>query len=76
MCVCVCVHAYTPLPSNQNFDKQISSQWRGGGVSRVGQWVRMAMEYKQCLYLLPDIRLLDVWLCLSLCTRQIVRPSP
>ena len=30
----------------QNFDKQISSQERGGGVRGVEQWIRMATDYK------------------------------
>ena len=28
-----------------NFDKQISSQEKGGGVRGVEQWIRMANEY-------------------------------
>ena len=39
-----------PLPSNQIL---ITGQRRGGGVSRVGQWVRMAMEYK--IVIPPDM---------------------
>ena len=38
-----------PLPSNQN----LSSQQRGGDVSRMGQWVQMAMEYK--IVIPPDM---------------------
>ena len=34
------------LPSNQSFDKQISSHQKGGGVSRWGEWVRKATAYK------------------------------
>ena len=34
------------LPSNQSFDKQISSHQNGGGVSRWGEWVRKATAYK------------------------------
>ena len=36
-----------------NFDKQISGQRRDGGVSRVGLWVQMAMEYK--IVIPPDM---------------------
>ena len=45
-CVCVCVHACKQLPSNQSFDKQISSHQKGGGVSRWGEWVGKATAYK------------------------------
>ena len=34
------------LPSNQSFDKQISSHQKGGGVSRWGEWVGKATAYK------------------------------
>ena len=44
MCMCVCV--CKQLPSNQSFDKQISSHQKGGGVSRWGEWVRKATAYK------------------------------
>ena len=44
MCVCVCV--CKQLPSNQSFDKQISSHQKGGGVSRWGEWVEKATAYK------------------------------
>ena len=76
------------LPSNQNFDKQISSQQRGGGVSRVGQWVWMAMEYKivippdmggtrpyiECLPISDGITIYIHSTCqwVSLCTRMYV----
>ena len=40
----VCVHAC--LPSNQSFDKQISSHQEGGDVSRWGKWVGKATAYK------------------------------
>ena len=43
VCVCVCV---LELPSNQSFDKQVSSHQKGGGVSRWGEWVRKATAYK------------------------------
>ena len=33
VCVCVCVCVCKQLPSNQSFDKQISSHQKGGGVS-------------------------------------------
>ena len=42
MCVCICKQ----LPSNQSFDKQISSHQKGGGVSRWGKWVGKATAYK------------------------------
>ena len=53
VCVCgcacvyvvVCVCACKQLPSNQSFDKQISSHQKGGGVSRWGEWVRKATAY-------------------------------
>ena len=44
MCVCACV--CKQLPSNQSFDKQISSHQKGGGVSRWGEWVGKAIAYK------------------------------
>ena len=44
MCVCVCV--CKQLPSNQSFDKQISSHQKGGGVNRWGKWVGKATAYK------------------------------
>ena len=48
--VCVCVCASTCVckqsPSNQSFDKQISSHQKGGGVSRWGEWVGKATAYK------------------------------
>ena len=34
-----------------NFDKQISSQERGGGVRGVEQWIRMATDYNYYLYM-------------------------
>ena len=34
------------LPSNQSFDKQISSHQKGGGVSRWGKWVGKSTTYK------------------------------
>ena len=40
MCVC------KQLPSNQSYDKQISSHQKGGGVSRWGEWVGKATAYK------------------------------
>ena len=40
MCVC------KQLPSNQSFDKRISSHPKGGGVSRWGEWVGKATVYK------------------------------
>ena len=52
MCVCVCVptcacvHCCKQLPSNQSFDKQISSYQKGVGVSRWGEWVGKATAYK------------------------------
>ena len=52
VCMCACVHvcvrvcACKQLPSNQSFDKQISSHQKGGGVSRWGEWVRKATAYK------------------------------
>ena len=46
VCVCVCVCVCKQLPSNQSFDKQISSHQKGGGVSRWGEWVRKATAYK------------------------------
>ena len=39
MPVSVCVLFCKQLPSNQSFDKQISSHQKGGGVSRWGEWV-------------------------------------
>ena len=41
-CVCLCVCVCKQLPSNQSFDKQISSHQKGGGVSRWGEWVGKA----------------------------------
>ena len=35
--VCVCGGVFKQLPSNQSFDKQISSHQKGGGVSRWGE---------------------------------------
>ena len=35
-----------------NFDKQISSQERGGGIRGVEQWIRMATDYK--IVVVPD----------------------
>ena len=47
VCVCVCVCVFVKqLPSNQSFDKQISSHQKGGGVSRWGEWVVKATAYK------------------------------
>ena len=48
VCMCVCVRMRTckQLPSNQSFDKQISSHQKGGGVSRWGEWVGKATAYK------------------------------
>ena len=46
VCVCVCVCVWKQLPSNQSFDKQISSHQKGGGVSRWGEWIRKATAYK------------------------------
>ena len=46
VCVCACVRACKQLPSNQSFDKQISSYQKGGGVSRWGECVRKATAYK------------------------------
>ena len=47
MCVCcVCVCFCKQLPSNQSFDKQISSHQKGGGVSRWGECVGKATAYK------------------------------
>ena len=46
MCVCVCACACKQLPSNQGFDKQISSHQKGGGVSRWSEWVGKATAYK------------------------------
>ena len=34
------------LPSNQSFDKQVSSCQKGGGVSRWGEWIGKATAYK------------------------------
>ena len=45
-CVCTCMCICKQLPSNQNFDKQISSHQKGGGVSRWGEWVGKATAYK------------------------------
>ena len=47
------VHVTYTCITLPNFDKQIPSQRRGGGVSRVGQWVRVAMEYK--IVIPPDM---------------------
>ena len=33
VCACACVCVCKQLPSNQSFDKQISSHQKGGGVS-------------------------------------------
>ena len=41
-----CTHTCKQLPSNQSFDKQISSHQKGGGVSRWGEWVGKATAYK------------------------------
>ena len=46
VCVCVCVCTCKQLPSNQSFDKQISSHQKGVGISRWGEWVRKATAYK------------------------------
>ena len=49
VCVYVCVCVCKQLPSNQSFDKQISSHHKGGGVSRWGEWgewVGKATAYK------------------------------
>ena len=45
MCVCVCV-CCKQLPSNQRFDKQISSHQKGGGVNRWGECIGKATAYK------------------------------
>ena len=44
--VCVCVCVCKQLPSNQSFDKRVSSHQMGGGVSRWGEWVREATPYR------------------------------
>ena len=44
VCACMCVCKL--LPSNQSFDKQISSHQKGGGVSRWGECVGKATAYK------------------------------
>ena len=50
VCVCTCMYACVcvckQLPSNQSFDKQISSHQKGGGVSTWGEWVGRATAYK------------------------------
>ena len=46
VCACVCVCVSKQLPSNQSFDKQISSHQKEGGVSRWGEWVQKATAYK------------------------------
>ena len=43
--VCLCMCVCKQLPSNQSFDKQISSHQKGGGVSRWGEWVDKATAY-------------------------------
>ena len=63
VCVCVgvfvsvcermCTGTCKQLPSNQSFNKQISSHQEGAGVSRWGEWVRKATAYKfdTCTYM-------------------------
>ena len=48
--MCVCASVCVWLPSNK---MQISSQQRGGVVSRVEQWIWMAMEYRTVIP--PDV---------------------
>ena len=40
-----CMRVCKQLPSNQSFDKKISSHQKGGGVSRWGEWVGKATAY-------------------------------
>ena len=45
-CVHVCVCICKQLPNNQNFEKQISSHQKGGGVNRWGECIGKATTHK------------------------------
>ena len=73
MCIHSPTHTYFhSVPSNQVFDKQIPNQWRGGGVSRVRWWVRMATELStrhgghSTMLQVPNVRWYNV-----LCTHSL-----
>ena len=53
------------LPSNQSFDKLISSHQKGGGVSRWGEWVGWSSGPQ--LRRMYHIRTLCVCVCDSVC---------
>ena len=78
MCVCVCI--CKQLPSNQSFDKQISSHQKRGGVSRWGEWVGKSTAYKfdTCTLIgvhstvhLEDPITCIIYVCLCVCTYYI-----
>ena len=54
----MCVSILYSSAWQPNFDRQISSHDRGGGVRGVEQWIWMATECKQ-QYILPDTGALD-----------------
>ena len=84
MCVCARVCTCKQLPSNQSFDKQISSHQKGGGVSRWGEWVGKATAYKfdtctligvhSTMHLVDPIRVHVSYThaCMCVCTRACV----
>ena len=73
VCVCVCKQ----LPSNQSFDKQISSHQKGGGVSRWGEWIGKATAYKfdtctligvhSTMHLVDPIKVHVTYTCVCVC---------
>ena len=80
LCVCVCVSECTfvcvcecmlckQLPSNQSFDKQISSHQKGGGVSRWGEWVGKATAYKFDTHMYMHVVCVYAYSCVCVCVR-------
>ena len=77
MCVCVCVFVCKQLPSNQSFNKRISSHQKGGGVSRWGEWVGKTTAYKfdtctligvhSTMHLVDPIKVHVSYTCMYLC---------
>ena len=84
MCVCMCICACKQLPSNQSFDKQISSHQKGGGVSRWGEWVGKATadKFDTCtligvhstMHLMDPIKHVS-YTCMRVCTCAYVDVS-
>ena len=71
-CVCVCAHVKCigickQLSGNQSFDRQISAHKKGGGVMRVGQWIRTSNCLQVCYMTLIGVHftmhLVDPYYC-------------